>query len=373
MMLRLLLYAGLALAALAAPSVAEAQAANLLQDPGFEGEFYTLISADPADPFTTYNAPVGWWGGFALGGDASWKNVHPSGFPHTGPVKRSGGRSYHMARGGGTFTAWMLQQVSVAPNSDVQGGAWAYIQNSSGSAIVRAGIDPSGGTDPNSPAVVWSAWSGAPNQWNYVSAGTRAGAGGVVTLFLYATQSQPADPNGVYWDDAFLNGIPGAGLPGAPGASAPPPAQVVTSSVRLNVRSGAGTGFARIGTLNPGEAFAFTGESGGWYSLDFNGQTGWVSAVFATVTGGQPTGAVAAAAPTVSALNFTADYTLRLRSAPDTNADTLARIPFTTVVQAVGRTANGQWLQVTYAGQTGWVAARYGRADGSITGLPITG
>ena len=35
--------------------------------------------------------------------------------------------------------------------------------------------------------------------------------GGVVTLFLYATQSQPSDPNGVYWDEAFLNGIPGQG------------------------------------------------------------------------------------------------------------------------------------------------------------------
>ncbi|NWG16400.1 MAG: SH3 domain-containing protein [Chloroflexi bacterium] len=356
-----------------------AQGVNLLQDPGFEGEVYSRVSADANDPATTFNAPTYWWGGLILGGDAPWKNVHPNGFPHTGGVKRSGGRSYHMSRGGGTFTAWLLQQVSVVPNTDVQGGGWALIENSAGGSIVRAGIDPTGGTDPNSPTVVWSDWAGALYQWNLVQVTARAGATGVVTLFLYATQNQPADPNGVYWDDAFLNGTPGAGLnPNPGGQPAPAAARVVSSTDRVNVRSGPGLDAARIGTLRPGDAYTVIGESNGWYSIDFNGQTGWVSAIFVTVSEGQPTvaGGVAPApsVPSIASLRFLVDYTLRMRAAPDTTSAILASIPHNTTVTATGRSADGRWLQVTYQGQTGWIAAQYGRArGGDILGLPVTG
>ncbi|HEX2908609.1 MAG TPA: SH3 domain-containing protein [Phototrophicaceae bacterium] len=355
-----------------------AQATNLLQDPGFEGEGYTRITADPADPYTTFNVPYSWWGGLvAGGGGAAWINVYPNGFPHTGPIKRSGNRSYNLGRGGGTFTAWISQQVSVQPNTNVEGGAWVYIHSNSGGSIVRAGIDPTGGTDANSPTVVWGNASGGLYQWNYVTAATKAGAAGVVTLFLYATQTAPSDPNSVYWDDAFLNGIPGPGLSSAPAAaaSAPVVTRVATSQVRVNVRGGAGTTFPRIGALNPGETYAVTGDSGGWYSLDFNGQTGWVSSAFVTVTEGTPSGGAVSvgAAPTVNALNFTVDYALRLRAEPNTTSATLGNIAFNTVVSAVGRSANAQWVQVNYNGVTGWISARYGRADGDITGLPITG
>jgi uncharacterized protein YraI len=375
---RSILWCGLmVLALLVMISPAAAQTANLLQDPSFEGENYTLIDVDPLDPFTTYNAPWYWWGGFVKGGDAPWKNVYPSGFPHSGPVKHSGNRSYNMARGGGTFTAWLLQQVSVQPNTDVEGGAWAYIQNNLSGAVARVGIDPNGGGDPNSPTIVWSDWGGGLFQWYLMQVKARAGASGVVTLFLYATQSQPSDPNGVFWDDAYLVGIPGAGLTTSPGQQpvAPVTTRVATSQVRLNVRGGAGTTFPRIGTMLPGQAYAVTGDANGWFSIDFNGQTGWVSSAFVTVSEGQPTaqGGTAPSAPTVASLNFTLDYTVRLRSAPNTTSDTLARIPFEAVVQAVGRTGNGQWLQVTYNGQTGWIAARYGRADGDINGLAVTG
>lgn len=366
------------LAMLAAIVPVGAQGTNLLQDPSLEGEVYSRVSADPNDPATTFNAPTYWWGGFILGGDAPWKNVHPNGFPHTGGIKRSGGRSYHMSRGGGTFTAWLLQQVSVAPNTDVQGGAWALIEHNSGGSVVRAGIDPNGGTDPNSPGVVWSEWAGALYQWNLVQVTTRAGTTGVVTLFLYATQSQPSNPNGVYWDDAFLNGTPGAGLPTG-GQPDQPSTRIVTTTERVNVRNGPGLSAARIGTLRPGDAYTLTGEADGWYSIDFNGQVGWVSAIFVTVSEGQPTVAgggapPAPSVPSISSLRFLVDYTLRMRAGPDTTSAILASIPHNTVVTATGRSADGRWLQITYQGQTGWIASRYGRAQsGDILGLPVAG
>jgi uncharacterized protein YraI len=346
-----------------------AQATNLLQNPGFDSETFTLISTDPLDPYTTYNAPLGWWGGIVFSPhDAFWMNVHPNGFPHSGGFKRSGTFSYNMGRGGATFTAYLYQQVSVAPNTDVQGGAWAFLENKS-DGRARVGIDPTGATDPFSANVVWSPFSGALYQWNYMSVDAHASAGGVVTLYLYATQTQPSDPNGVYWDEAFLNGIAGQTSISTSTSSSPATTQVAMSAVRLNVRGGAGTTFSIIGKMNPGESFAVIEPGSEWVKIDFKGQTGFVSARFVTIAQGQPS--AASAAVPADALDFRLVYTVRLRSAPDTNSDTLARVPFKTVVQAIGRSSDNVWLQVIFNGQTGWVAARYGQLSDDINRLPV--
>jgi len=350
---------------------AAAQSPNLLQNPGFDSEMYTLISQDPLDPATWYNAPQGWWGGIITAPhDASWQNVHPSGYPHSAFLKRSGIFSFNMARGGGTFTAYIYQHVPVVPDTDVQGGAWAYLENDVTSSV-RVGIDPFGGADPGSPNVVWSGWSGSLRQWNYLNVVTKSKAG-TVTLFLYATQAQPANPNGVYWDEAFLFGTPGT-APAAPAASSAPTGQVVTAGIsRVNVRSGAGTTFERIGQINPGESYPLIEQTGDWYKIDFKGQVGYVSAGFVTVSGGALSAPASepAAAP-ADALQFTALYTVRLRSAPDTNAETLTRIPFNAIAQAIGRTADNAWVQLVYEGQTGWAAVRFGRLNDNIERLAV--
>src|SRR5690606_27536978 len=146
----------------------------------------SFISADPQALAVTYNVPSGWGGGGVTGGSQPWQNVHPSGFPHNEPYKIQGNRSFNMARGGGNYTAYLYQQVSVAPNSSVEGGAWAFIENGSGTAIARVGIDPTGGTNPFSGAVVWSGNASNGFNWNRMSISATA-QGGTVTLFLFAT------------------------------------------------------------------------------------------------------------------------------------------------------------------------------------------
>jgi uncharacterized protein YraI len=341
-----------------------AQAANLLIDPGFEGEQYVLVSIDLVDS-TTFSVPQGWWGGVAREPHTeSWMNVQPTGFPHTGPYKLSGGRSLHVARGFASFTAWVYQQVSVQPNTDVQGGASAFIE-SGATAVIRVGIDPNGGTNPFEPSVIWSDWQGGLYQWNAATVNARAGSSGVVTLFLYASQGAPNNPNGVYWDNAFLNGIAGTGL-NSGGATQQTSAQFVIPTVNVNVRAGAGTSFRRIGAASPADSFALRGEIGDWYEIDFNGQTGYISKQFSTLSN-----TPAEAAPPVESLEFTANYALRLRAAPTSESAELARIPYTTLLKAVGRSADNVWVQVVYEGQTGWVAARYGRLSGNINSLPL--
>lgn len=364
--LRVLLGVFAFLTVTAAPALA--QSTNLLHDPGFEGDQYVLISTDPVDG-TTFSVPSGWSGGVIREPHTeAWMNIQPTGFPHTGPFKWSGGRSLHLGRGFATFTAYVYQQVSVQPGSDLQAGAYAYLENSVGSAV-RVGIDPNGGANPFDPAVVWSGWSSNLNGWNTPAVASKAN-GKVATIFLFAsTGSQPANPNGVYWDDAFLIGIPGDGSLDTGGAPAPG-GQFVTPTANVYIRRGPGQTYPRIGGADRGQLLPFLGEEGDWYVIDFNGQQGYISKQYAERSGGGG-GSVGGNVPVVDALQFTANYALRMRTAPNTGAQELAIIPYTTVVRAIGRSADNAWVQVEYAGQVGWVAARYGRLSGSIFSLAV--
>lgn len=54
----------------------------------------------------------------------------------------------------------------------------------------------------------------------------------------------------------------------------------------LNVRSGPGTHFARIGQVQNGEEVKVLQVKEGWYQIQFSGREGWISGEFATLSGG---------------------------------------------------------------------------------------
>lgn len=369
----LILLLCLSLSIIATASVS-AQNTNLLTNSSFESEAYTYVSTDPLAQGVIYSVPSGWGGGVIQSPRSEpWMNVHPTGFPHTGPYRYDGFRSFHMARGGGTFTAYLYQQVAVQAGTPLQGGAYSFIENGSGTSVTRVGIDPTGGTNPFGGAVVWSPWAGNGFNWNQMVVNSNA-IGNTVTLFLYATQTAPVDPNGIYWDAAFLNGT--AGTPtNNPAPAQPSGAQVAQPRVRLNVRSGAGTNFDRIGLIRPGESYTVLSQQGAWVQIDYNGQSAYVSAQYVNITGGTSGGNAPSgeAQPTGITLNYTLWYTLQMRSGPGRSFGTVGTIPFESTVQVVGRSGDGNWLQVNYNGQSGWVAGWYGRLSGGLRSLPVTG
>ena len=54
----------------------------------------------------------------------------------------------------------------------------------------------------------------------------------------------------------------------------------------VNIRSGAGTNFGVVGTLNPGQSITVTGTSGtGWYAVESQSVQGWLAASVVSVTG----------------------------------------------------------------------------------------
>lgn len=101
-----------------------------------------------------------------------------------------------------------------------------------------------------------------------------------------------------------------------------------------------------------------------------------------TQRGSQTVGAAPVIAPTVdptidaivAEVALDPGANLNLRRSPDTNAEVLAQIPSGTQLIVSARTADSQWLNVTYEGIDGWVAAQTDEAVFvvlSFNGAPV--
>ena len=155
---------------------------------------------------------------------------------------------------------------------------------------------------------------------------------------------------------------------------------------RLNVRSGPGTRYDLIGTLNRGQTIPLVGyrdATGTWTMVNYNGQNRWVSALpgylqttvpianmpvwTASGSGALPAGTpLATVGSRVSALN--------VRSGPDTSFNIITALRAGTVVGMVGQNAASSWVEVlTSTGVRGWVSAPFIIPTTPIGNLPITG
>jgi len=239
----ILLLALLALSVGGIISAQDATATNLLRDPGFENQSTWPVAAAASDNSAVFAVAPDWQGWVTeQPRTQDWQNRIPNGYPFSengAGYTHSGNRSQEISRGSATFTAAVYQSVAVTPNSNVTGSAWVRMNlnlNANPGAQARVGIDPNGGSNPFDSDIVWSTWAVNSLYWTQLTVSATV-VGPNATIFLYATQAFPADPNGMYWDDASLTGggaggavTPGTGTAGTPGATAaptvpPPPAQ----------------------------------------------------------------------------------------------------------------------------------------------------
>ncbi len=163
--------------------------------------------------------------------------------------------------------------------------------------------------------------------------------------------------------------------PAPPSAPAPAPTgQSLTSTVTLNVRSGPSTSYSAIGTISPGTYYAVTGSQNGWYSIAFNGATGWVSGAYVTLSGSAPSNPPAAnpvppaSSPTGATLRST--VTLNVRSGPATTYSAIGTI-YPGQTWPVTGSQNG-WYAIAFNGQTGWVSGAYVTLTGTAPASPPT-
>ena len=198
-----------------------AQGPNLLQNPGFERPYVAL----PAKENCRIAAPwVAWYiegskeettQGYRLAPEykAAFRDDYP------GNRVRNGELSQQYFHSFGNFQGGIYQQVANIPaGSRLRFELWAMTwscdaerKGNCGGATsgdpspmhLRIGIDPTGGTDPFSQAIVWSPEQNAYDAW-YLFQVEAVAKSSTVTVWVYSYPDYRSQDNNVYLDDASL-------------------------------------------------------------------------------------------------------------------------------------------------------------------------
>ena len=134
--------------------------------------------------------------------------------------------------------------------------------------------------------------------------------------------------------------------------------QYVNSTSGLNVRSGAGTTYSKLGTLEYKEKVTVLSTSNGWAKINYNGQTGYVSSSYlqTTVPGGTTSeNNNSSTTTTVKYVNATSG--LNVRSGAGTSYSKIGTLEYKEKVTVLS-TSNG-WAKINYKGQAGYVSSSY--------------
>ncbi len=137
-----------------------------------------------------------------------------------------------------------------------------------------------------------------------------------------------------------------------------------TTTDALNVRSGPGTSYSKLGLLSKGASFTIKGKvqdfSGvWWYTFSYNGKTGYVSSAYVkTSTTSTGVTEVKNTKGTVS----TGGDTLYVRSGPGTSYSKLGYLTSGKTFTITGKAQDSSgtwWYRLTYNGKTGYVSSKY--------------
>lgn len=210
---------------------AQAQGQNLLTNPSFEGAYSAYIPNPPhpdclSGTCGTAQVPAGWtpwWASRPADEPDLTINKMPEYKPAEGFANRihGGATAAQYFTHWGSHTAGLRQTVTVPANARLRFTAWGQVWSShddGGTSIEPApytlmvGIDPTGGGDPWSPAIVWGA-AGAPYDYYAQFTVDAQAQGSTVTVFTYSRADEPKKHNDVYWDDASLVVIGGFSAP----------------------------------------------------------------------------------------------------------------------------------------------------------------
>ena len=130
--------------------------------------------------------------------------------------------------------------------------------------------------------------------------------------------------------------------------STPIQALGVVSGTDVRVRSGAGTGYDILKTLNKGTLVELTVQEGDWYRISYDGARGYIASQYVTRYD-SATGLSGAGKVTADVLN--------IRSAPKSGSTSLGTASHGAVLTVTG--IEGSWFAVSYNGVSGYVASQY--------------
>ncbi|MCT4781679.1 MULTISPECIES: C40 family peptidase [Exiguobacterium] len=185
--------------------------------------------------------------------------------------------------------------------------------------------------------------------WSHVKYGTHTGF--VANTYLTKAASTPA--------------------PTQPATPAPSqPTQIKEENINtsyvttanLNVRQGAGTGFALVTTIPNGTTVTATKQSGSWVYVTYNGKAGYVSTGFLKQMTTAPSAPVAPNLGDAGAGNTNVDYvvntpSLNVRASATTSSAIIGSVTAGQTLRVV-QTSNG-WHQIYIGNTTGFVSASF--------------
>ena len=125
----------------------------------------------------------------------------------------------------------------------------------------------------------------------------------------------------------------------------------VNASV-LHVRAGSSTSHDIISRVYNGQTLNVIGEENGWFKINHNGQTGYVSGEFVSKNGANTNNNVS----TGGNNKVTADV-LRVRTAPNTSSSVSGRVYEGQTLNVIGQ-ENG-WVKINHNGQVGYVSGEF--------------
>ncbi len=165
--------------------------------------------------------------------------------------------------------------------------------------------------------------------------------------------------------------------------------RAVVTSRGLNVRSGPGIEFSRLGAVAGGTTLALDGRntSGTWVHGQVAGGalTGWLSAKYMRIEGdvaslavlaGGPSQAATATATRPAVKQLTAVVTaqgLNVRAGPGIEHERIGVVEGGTALVLSGRNSAGTWVwgHPAEEGPEGWLSAAYMKIDGDVMALPV--
>ena len=121
----------------------------------------------------------------------------------------------------------------------------------------------------------------------------------------------------------------------------------------LNVHEQPDASSKVLGTLKKDTAVVVTEEKYGWYTITFNGQTGYISAAYTTET--DPSTPTPNPTPETKTVYTTEN--LKVRAQPNTSAEVLGTLKKGTKVETYG--LKDGWYEIKYEGKTGYISAKY--------------
>ena len=146
----------------------------------------------------------------------------------------------------------------------------------------------------------------------------------------------------------------------APGALAATAVYTVTAQ-KVNVRAQPDTDADILAVVRKGSDLTLiSSDEDGWLKVSTGGKVGYVSAEYAALSD------IISGGGTLTAVVDTKK--LYLRAAPSSSGDSLALLERGAVLTVTSR--NGDWLAVTYNGQSGYIAAEYVRLNGDGSSQP---